>query len=423
MDAEVSFTLQTYMLRREQGRASELEITIRRSVEEYPWYPMFRSVLADLYVQTGREAAARHLFQDLVQEDFAVFPVDSQWLFAMSLLPDVAAFLGDEKAARALERLLRPWAQQNVYGVPEVIGGSAWRCLGIAAATAGHLDEAAAHFEHALDLNAAMGSVPWTAHTQHGYARMLLTRDAPGDPERAVELLRSARETAVESGMTALAGRVTALLADLGVTGVPEREAGTPPTGAPRAAIFRREGDYWSIAYDGRAVRLKDAKGLRYIHRLLAEPGRELHVAELASENPPAVSEAAAVADGLRVDSGHAGEILDAQARAEYARRIEDLREEVEEASRWGDQQREARAQEEIDFISRELASAYGLGGRARRAADVAERIRKAVTNRIRYSLSRIEKEHPVLARHLANAIATGTFCSYAPDRAVSWTL
>jgi len=48
-----------------------------------------------------------------------------------------------------------------------------------------------------------------------------------------------------------------------------------------RAPVFRREGDYWTIVYDAAVVRLRDAKGLRYIEHLLRHPGRSFHVAEL----------------------------------------------------------------------------------------------------------------------------------------------
>ena len=50
---------------------------------------------------------------------------------------------------------------------------------------------------------------------------------------------------------------------------------------ARRAPVFRREGDYWTIEYEAAVVRLRDAKGLRYIEPLLRYPGRSFHVAEL----------------------------------------------------------------------------------------------------------------------------------------------
>jgi hypothetical protein len=162
----------------------------------------------------------------------------------------------------------------------------------------------------------------------------------------------------------------------------------------PVSGRFRLEGDWWDIAYTGESLRLRDAKGLRYIHRLLSHPGREVHVAELLL--PAGAAEAQARPEnGAVAGLGDAGELLDPRAKAEYRRRVEDLREEVEEASRWGDHERRAQAEEELDFISRELAAAFGLGGRARRAADTSERIRKAVSNRIRDSLARIARQHP----------------------------
>jgi len=47
------------------------------------------------------------------------------------------------------------------------------------------------------------------------------------------------------------------------------------------APVFRREGDYWTIAYDAAVVRLKDARGLRYLEPLLRQPGQSFHVTEL----------------------------------------------------------------------------------------------------------------------------------------------
>ena len=47
------------------------------------------------------------------------------------------------------------------------------------------------------------------------------------------------------------------------------------------AAVFRREGDYWTIAYDTVVVRLKDARGLRYLEPLLRQAGQSFHVTEV----------------------------------------------------------------------------------------------------------------------------------------------
>lgn len=54
------------------------------------------------------------------------------------------------------------------------------------------------------------------------------------------------------------------------------------PSG-PGPAVFRREGEYWTLAYAGQTVRLRDAKGLHYLAPLLREPGRSFHVRDLVS--------------------------------------------------------------------------------------------------------------------------------------------
>ena len=45
--------------------------------------------------------------------------------------------------------------------------------------------------------------------------------------------------------------------------------------------LFRQEGEYWTVVFDGSVVRLKDTKGLRYLARLLAHMGREFHAVDL----------------------------------------------------------------------------------------------------------------------------------------------
>ena len=81
-----------------------------------------------------------------------------------------------------------------------------------------------------------------------------------------------------------------------------------------------------------------------------------------------------------------------------------------------GDQEREAQAEGERDFLIRELARAVGLGGRDRHAAAPSERARASVTRSIRRALARISEHHPELGAHLERTVRTGTYCAYLPD-------
>jgi hypothetical protein len=55
----------------------------------------------------------------------------------------------------------------------------------------------------------------------------------------------------------------------------------TAPVGRPRGRIFRREGEYWTIVYEGTLFRLRDGKGPRYLAHLLSCPDERIHCADL----------------------------------------------------------------------------------------------------------------------------------------------
>jgi hypothetical protein len=68
-----------------------------------------------------------------------------------------------------------------------------------------------------------------------------------------------------------------------------------------------------------------------------------------------------------------------------------------------------------------ELAAAVGGSPAVLRHNGSGERVRKAVSNRIRQSAARLAAAHPALGLHLRNAVHTGTVCSYTPDRPTPW--
>lgn len=181
--------------------------------------------------------------------------------------------------------------------------------------------------------------------------------------------------------------------------------------------VFRREGDYWSVVFEGRTVRVRDLKGMRYLARLLAHPGREFHVLDLVAEERGHVAQAESGQAGELTHStlGDAGEILDTRAKDAYRRRLVEIEGDVEQARVLGDAEREAQADAERDFLVRELSRAVGLGGRDRRAASASERARVGVTRALRKAIGRIGEHNPQLGEHLDGAIRTGTYCAYQP--------
>ena len=168
--------------------------------------------------------------------------------------------------------------------------------------------------------------------------------------------------------------------------------------------VFRREGDYWSVVFEGRTVRVRDLKGMRYLAQLLAHPGREFHVLDLV-----------AAETGQQTALGDAGEMLDERAKTAYRRRLAEIEDDIEQARSVRDARREEQADAERDFLVRELSRAVGLGGRDRRAASASERARSGVTRAIRQGIARIGEHHHQLGEHLDRAVRTGTYCAYRP--------
>ena len=212
--------------------------------------------------------------------------------------------------------------------------------------------------------------------------------------------------------------------------GAPSRR---PVPAADRRAegryVFRCEGEYWTLAYEGTVCRLRDAKGLRHIAHLLRHPGQQFEARVLVTIGARGAVESPAieiVGDDLPFGGlGDAGTVLDAKAKVAYRRRLGALREELEEAERFNDLGRATRAREEIDFLTSQLSAALGLGGRDRKLSSAAERVRLTVTKRIKDALAKLSESHPALGAYLAGRIKTGHVCAYMPEagQPISWEL
>ena len=187
--AAAYYALQLYTLRREQGRLEEIQDLLRCSVDEYPYFPIFRCVLAQTAAELGDAKAAADTLDALGDDSFASLPFDEDWLVGMGLLAEVASTLRDGERAPDLYRLLLPYGDRVAISYNAFSTGAVARNLGLLSTVMGRYDDAARHFEHALELNEGIGARPSLARTQEDYGRMLLDRARPGDREKALQLL------------------------------------------------------------------------------------------------------------------------------------------------------------------------------------------------------------------------------------------
>jgi tetratricopeptide (TPR) repeat protein len=325
-----------------------------------------------------------------------------------------------EEAHRSLEHCRSILAGEEDW---KGIGGLAARAEAVVAALDRKFEDADAQFEKAMD-NLRRYRLVWLeADTYYDWGRVLISA---GDERRASEKFGAAIEIYRRIGAEQRwIDRVEEARARIGVREVSGERNGAVVT----SCSFQREGDFWTISYRSHTFRLKNMKGLHYIAYLLARPGNQFHVHDLvtAVDRLMHADETFQRDSELRVadDLGDAGAILDPRAKAEYRGRLVELRRELAEAEKANDDGRAERIREELEMLEEQLATAVGLGGRDRKAADHAERTRSRVGRAIRTSLKSIRENDPSLGHHLESCIRTGYLCAYHPGPEVSlaWRL
>jgi hypothetical protein len=274
-------------------------------------------------------------------------------------------------------------------------GPGGFACMGPTSLLRGQLAamtgrrEAAAHwFVRAAEVSREIKSPPLIAQAEISWAEILAAENRDAASEHA----QIAFEHARSMEMDVVVARAEKLMKGR----LPARAPATVPA---LSMTLRRSGEVWSIEAGRTQLTLIDSKGMKYLEALVLAPHRQLHVLELA---------------GIEVE-GDAGPQLDEKAKQAYRVRAEDLRAQLEEANAFHDEGRIERVHQELDLLGTELARAFGLGGRERRAGSPAERARINVQRRLRDVIRRIGEQDSALGRHLDLSVKTGLFCMYAP--------
>jgi tetratricopeptide (TPR) repeat protein len=326
---------------------------------------------------------------------------------AFTCLGDYLSALGDRALIDIAREGLRPY--QDRCGHWGMLGlrwmGPVARSLAILAAAAGRHAEADDHFAKAVELARRMDARPWFARIVREWIEA--GRRAGTPSARSLALLDEALATARELALEDLEQALDACRQPVSRAAEPVAKGVSNP-GLPAVAFFRltAEGEVWVCECENTTFRLRDSRGLQMLARLVAAPGREIHVLDLMG----------AASGDQPVDAGDCGEALDGQARRDYRQRLESLREQLEEAEGRHDTAGAEAAREEIEQLSAELSRAFGLGGRARRTGSNVERARVNVQRRLKHAVTRIAQESAPAGKHLNWAIRTGSFCSYRPE-------
>ncbi len=316
------------------------------------------AVAAGLYALAGGPddlAAARRALDTVVALDAWHADRSYLWSVFVGAMSTAAVRLEDRVLCTQLLTELEPVAATcGVNGALVCFMGSNAHWAGILCGALGRTEDARTHLTDALAVHRRLGAVDWVAET--------------------------------------------------------ERELAALGAAPPRAdAELRRDGELWRVGHHGAAAYLRDLKGLADLAVLLARPGTEVHVLELA---------------GAGNHDRDAGTLLDATARADYRRRLAELDEDLADAHAGHDMGRVGSIDDQREALIAELGRAAGLGGRARSlGTSTTERARKAVTARVREAITRIESVLPEVGAHLDRSVLTGTTCRYDPAEPWIWRL
>ena len=174
---------------------------------------------------------------------------------------------------------------------------------------------------------------------------------------------------------------------------------------------FRRTGRFWTVIFDNQESHIKDSTGIRYLHRLVAQPNKNIPAVILFSEksgiDPAAMS-------------GSEGQSLDAEAYRKYEERLSELAKDIEQARDTNDTVTVETSEREFETLANEMSISKGLGGKPRQKTD-SEKTRKAVGNAIRRAIESISQENASLGIHFENAISKGVSLVYSPETPIEW--
>ena len=243
-----------------------------------------------------------------------------------------------------------------------------------------------------------------------------LARQLESDGDRSAAVVEARAAAALLARLDVeLAPEDRSLLGRLGM----ETNAREPGVDC-RVATLHRDGSWWTATCGETTARLRHTKGLAYLADLIARPGAERHALDLV-DLVEGVSESGV--DRRRL--GDAGALRAARSRDAYRRRVAELRDDVEEALDAEDDDRAAAKQAELDALVAELARAFGLGGRERKASSAAEKARLNVTRALRAAIATLRDALPESGAVLDRRVRTGLFCAYEPhpDDKALWSI
>ena len=194
-DANFFFGTQLAAVSFQRGTYGELVPAIEQLSDDTPVFAgVLAAHLAVAHVEAGRIDDARRLLEEFAAADFDL-PLDPTWISGMVAYAEVAIACRAQKCAGPLFDQLAPWADQ--MPMPGITAdGPVSHYVGGLATVLGRYDEADAHFAQAAAFSDRANAKFFAARTNLSWGQMLAERRAPGDTDKARDLLTKAHAAA-----------------------------------------------------------------------------------------------------------------------------------------------------------------------------------------------------------------------------------
>jgi tetratricopeptide (TPR) repeat protein len=211
-DATVIFGAQLAIVSWQRGTMGELVPLIEQMAAESPNIAsgVTAGALALAHAEGDRTDDARQLLEQFAAADFEL-PLDQLWIIGMVAYAEAAIACRDPQYAGPLLDRLAPWADQ-LSTTGATAGGPVSHYLGGLATVLGSYDEADAYFAQAAAFSDRVGARFFAARTDLLWGKMLAERRAPGDTEKARDLLSKAQSAAAANGYANVERRAAAAL-------------------------------------------------------------------------------------------------------------------------------------------------------------------------------------------------------------------
>ncbi len=201
-DANLYFSVHMYEIYRHRGDLEAANNVLSELAARPDGRPVNAVKLARLQAEMGELKKAEAFFDESALRHFELRE-DTVWLLGITNYAELAVRLRKVDSAATLYELLSPFADLVTFPGSSTDGPVA-TYLGMLSALVHRYGHAEQHFTNGLQIAIKLKAPYWIAFAQLEWARMLRTRNSPGDDERATTLLAQAAEICEAMGFGGL---------------------------------------------------------------------------------------------------------------------------------------------------------------------------------------------------------------------------